>query len=469
MKKIHIPNLVLGAGPAGLSAAYKLSQAGRAVTIVDRSKVCGGLMRNVQKGAFKVDFGRKELYSRIESVNQLWASLLGEDYQPYDYRVGILYEGHIFEKTSTYKGVLRGMSFGLFLGCTLDYLASAINPQKLSSYQDFMYKTRGRKFSQIFLQGYSEKFDRYPWGQLPIPSKDKKEVKKKYKISDFWNRSVKDTSDSKHQQAQWRHPAEGAGQIIERLEQSIKENGGQFMMGADIKEIKTDQFVISSVIVEQGGELLELIPDQVISTLPLEILAKTMKLADNQGSAPSISFGRGIILVYLFIDEPPTFPHTWLNVSSPDLKVGRITNYAAQGGRMVPSGQTAFCFEFFCTSDDELFHASNETLRDLAIKEGVQSKLLHPEHVIDYIAMKFPHADAAVSWEDYLRDPARNALFDKISLYHNLLNASRPGTDRATHAGLVAAASVMSNNKELFEQLTDPRKAEPWLEDMSFV
>jgi hypothetical protein len=99
----------------------------------------------------------------------------------------------------------------------------------------------------------------------------------------------------------------------------------------------------------------------------------------------------------------------------------------------------------------------------------VKSKLLHPEHIIDYIAMKFPHADAAVSWEDYLRDPARNELFDKIRTYDNLLNASRPGTDRATHAGLVAAASVMSNKKELFEQLTDPRKAEPWLEDTSFV
>ena len=68
-----------------------------------------------------------------------------------------------------------------------------------------------------------------------------------------------------------------------------------------------------------------------------------------------------------------------------------------------------------------------------------------------------------------IRDPIRNALFDKIRQYDNLFNASRPGMDRATHAGLVAAASVMANNKELFEQLTDPRKAAPCLEDTSLL
>ncbi len=68
-----------------------------------------------------------------------------------------------------------------------------------------------------------------------------------------------------------------------------------------------------------------------------------------------------------------------------------------------------------------------------------------------------------------IRDPIRNALFDKIRPYDNLFNASRLGMDRATHAGLVAAASVMSKEKELFEQLTDPRKAAPCLEDTSLV
>ncbi|MEZ5042219.1 MAG: FAD-dependent oxidoreductase [Saprospiraceae bacterium] len=465
MRKETTPYLVLGAGPAGLSAAYELAKAGQKVMIIDKNKVCGGLMRNVNRGDYSVDFGRKELYSRIEEVNDLWSNLLGTAYKAYDYRIGILYHGHVFEKTSSYKGIRRGMPWGLFFSCGVDYLFSAINPVKPRTYQAFMYKTRGRKFSQIFVKYFSEKFNRYDWKNMAVPTTSGEGEKRISKVGDFLKRSLKDSTDAQKDQEVWRHPDKGAGQITDLLEQFIREKGAEFVLGANIKEIRTEKNRVTAVVIEKEGEMIEIIPQQVISTLPLEVTAQLMGLSTIKEATNSVSFSRGTILVYLFLDEAPRFPHTWLNVASPELRIGRITNYANMGGSMVPKGKTCLCIEFFCMSNDALFQQETEEIKDLAIEEAMTGKLFDPNKIADYMVMKFPHADAAVDWEDYLKDPLRNELFNKIKVFENLLNASRPGTDRATHAGLVAGRCSMSTNKDQFERLTDPRKAEPWLDE----
>lgn len=107
--------LILGAGPAGLAAGYRLSEAGVDTVILEKSEAPGGLMRSIRRGDFIVDIGRKELYSRIPVVDSFWTDLLGGDYRPYEHRIGILFDGHIVELSRAYRGFRRGVPWGLFL------------------------------------------------------------------------------------------------------------------------------------------------------------------------------------------------------------------------------------------------------------------------------------------------------------------------------------------------------------------
>src|SRR5215213_508437 len=109
MKTEAVDTLILGAGPAGLAAAYRLAKAGQAPIVLERNPVAGGLMRSIQRGAFSVDLGRKELYSRIPDVNRLWEELLGDAYRPYSHRVGVFYHNRIFETERKYQGFRRGV------------------------------------------------------------------------------------------------------------------------------------------------------------------------------------------------------------------------------------------------------------------------------------------------------------------------------------------------------------------------
>ena len=109
--------LIIGTGPGALSCAYKLYENGYRPIIIESGQLPGGFMRNVCFENYKVDLGRKELYTRLKEVNSLWERILKEDYIEYDYRIGVLYDGKILEKNSSYLGFKRGMDNYLFLRC----------------------------------------------------------------------------------------------------------------------------------------------------------------------------------------------------------------------------------------------------------------------------------------------------------------------------------------------------------------
>jgi protoporphyrinogen oxidase len=121
MKVENVHTLVLGAGPAGLSAAYTLARAGKSPVLLERDKTVGGLMRSVKRGEFTLDIGRKELYNRIAKVDEFWCNLLGPDYRLYPHRGGLLYNGHILDLSPAYQGFRRGMPWGMFIGACADF------------------------------------------------------------------------------------------------------------------------------------------------------------------------------------------------------------------------------------------------------------------------------------------------------------------------------------------------------------
>jgi protoporphyrinogen oxidase len=421
-------------------------------------------MRSITRGEFILDIGRKELYSRIPEVNHLWAELLGADYRPYLHLVGILYDGHILASSRADQGMRRGMPWGMLLACSLDYFWGLMKPvaSQPHNYEAYWYRKRGRHFSRILSQGFEEKFYCRKWAEMPP-------------VDEFSGTGLTTLQAVKNQvlhalrkaapEQTWRHPAKGTGQLCELLAQQILAGRGRIQYEAQITEIVTSPGRINAVRANIGSERVTYKPLHVVSSLPLEQLARLLlpeaAMVEDKNPRVITAPRRSTVLVYLFFDEPPRFPHAYLNVTCPKMRAGRITNYAAFNGDMVPKGKTCLCIEFFCWETDALLAMNPEELSDLALKECSKARLVEPTKCFDDLVIKLPGADAATNWHDWLTD-TRLYYLTGLKKFGNLYNVQQPGTDKSTYAGLQAAATILSSDRTSFDHRTDPTQEEAW-------
>jgi hypothetical protein len=169
------------------------------------------------------------------------------------------------------------------------------------------------------------------------------------------------------------------------------------------------------------------------------------------------------VLVYLFADEAPRTPYCWIEVTCPRTHAGRITNYAAFDGSMVPPGKTCLCVEFFHAEATGLLGWSDDELWRLALHECATVGLLSRDRCADHLVLKLPGADAATQWEIWREEGTMQAR-GVVARVANLFDVNRPGTDRAFHAGLEAAAAILSGERAEFDRRTDPSAPMPWVE-----
>ena len=414
-------------------------------------------MRAIRHRDFTLDFGHKHIYSRIPAIQRLYETILGVDLRKYTRRTGILYRGRIFEKQISFKGMRRGMPPGLLLSCFLDFLKSQLDylGKPVNSLEDSVYSKRGRKFTRIFSQGFDERFSGYKWADLPVPRIDAAKGLPTQKRTNFIARFVNESKRSELEAHDWYHPAKGSGQIIDTLEARILEMGGRIQFGHQVVRIRHADSLIDSVDINAHGEQTTIKPEFVISSLPLEIMAKLMAI-DFRPSAKEMSFRRSVVLVYLFLNREPWFPHTSLHVSCPTLRMGRVTNYGAFGGSMVPEGKGCLCIEYFPSDDGQLLSAGEQTLFELAIDECESAGLLSRADCTEYLVMKLPFADPAVSATDYVTDESRMKLFKTIEGFSNLFQINRTGTDKSAYAALMAAKAIVDKDRSEYVKKTRP-------------
>lgn len=143
----------------------------------------------------------------------------------------------------------------------------------------------------------------------------------------------------------WRHPAYGSGQVCTSLQQQAEQEGAQFWFDTALNKIETDDGNVSLVHVKRGREELQIRPKVVVSSLPIEFLARLLGLP-KPASTPAITERRSTLCVYLVFDKAPRFSHSWLKGTCPNLKAVRITNNAIFSRKMVPSEKHACVWNF---------------------------------------------------------------------------------------------------------------------------
>jgi protoporphyrinogen oxidase len=455
-----VHSIIIGAGPSGLSAAYALARAGLRPLVIEKDTMVGGQVRQVKHGDFVLDVGRKELYTRIPAVEDLWNEVLGDDLRPYEHRVGSLYDGRILELSASH-GLARGVPIPSLLTGLGDLIyARATARGRATNLEDYWYRKTGKRFAQMFAQGYWEKLRGMKWKDMPAPeSSDRQSASRSECVRQAMNLFV---FGRPYHQRRWKHPKYGVGQLCESMARAIRAAGGELLFGSRLAAISHKGGIIDSVRIQSAdGGSTTIGTSQIISSIDVELLRNLLGVGSEESSdgQPRLraDVARGVVLVYLFLDGKPRFPHAWLEVNDPRLRAGRITNYTGFNGAMVPPGKTCLCVEFFWEQGRRAADLGDADYRDIALRETASCGLIDPARCVDTLVMRIPRSHAALTWRHW-ESPAGKRLLDDLRRFPNLFHVNRGGVDRACHAGLEAARAVISGSREAFDVAAHPAR-----------
>ncbi len=462
MRIENVHTLILGAGPSGLAAGYTLANAGLKPVILERDKNAGGLMRCLHHGEFVVDIGRKELYNRLARVDEFWNKLLGSDYRSYPHRGGILYQGHIIDMSPSFQGIRRGMPWGMFFGCILELLWCRMKPGRKApaTVEEYFYQTRGQRMTRIFSQGFQEKLTGKKWAEVRL-SPDRDSGREPGFFATFQEALARAFSKKEVNTFKgiWRHPAKGCGQICDSIAQGMLDAGGEMYFQVRLTGMTGANGKIESVTAEVDSETVTYKPQYVISSVPLEILKKFLiadpsALVSVRPKPPSLP-QRTVVLTYLFLDEEPRFPQAWLQVTEPGIRIGRITNYTAFNGDMVPKGKTCICCEYYCFGADPLLEKDDAAIAKMTLDDCNRFGLVDATKCFDQVVLRLPGADASQNRDNWMQK-SRLKLIEELAQFKNLYCVNRTETDIATLAGMEAAEAILAGDRTTFDRNVDP-------------
>jgi protoporphyrinogen oxidase len=361
-------------------------------------------------------------------------------------------------------------------GCAWDFLKAQVIPRGAQprNLEEYFYKKRGRRLTQVFSQGFQEKLTGTRWRDVPLseaePESNSGDEGSWEMLKQLLTRLISQREVNTYKGI-WRHPAKGTGQICDSLASGIISHGGRVDYEARLLEMARSGGRVDSVTAEVASEKVTYTSLNVVSSIPLEfllgfLLPQTSTSTQNNSRALD-PLRRTVVLVYLFLDEEPRFPHAWLQVTCPSTRIGRITNYSAFNGDMVPKGKTGLCCEYYCFGPDSLLQMEPKELVRTALDDCSKFRLVDRTKCFDHLVLKLPGADASQNRDNWM-SKARLRLMAELNQFENLYYVNRTETDIATLAGMEAAEAILKHDRTDFDRRVDPAQLQIRSESKAF-
>ncbi|HXV34251.1 MAG TPA: NAD(P)/FAD-dependent oxidoreductase [Gaiellaceae bacterium] len=361
--------LVLGGGPAGLTAGYLLAKLGRPVLVLEADDQVGGLSRTIVRDGYRFDLGGHRFFTKSPEVESLWLEVLGEELLLRPRLSRIYWNGRFLDYPLSAGDVVRKLGPVELARCVASYLAAVPRRKgREQSLEEWVSNRFGTRLYDLFFRTYTEKVWGVPgseiraeWAAQRIKGLSLCAAAKDALLGGR-NGSVKSLIREFH------YPRYGPGQMWEAMAERIGELGGEVVTGAPADRIHLEDGRIAAV--EAAGETIAC--RHAISSLPLGALAEMVRPAPPPralAAARGLAY-RDFLTVALVLPGADLFPDNWVYVHDPSVRVGRIQNYRSWSPWMVPEAdRTCIGLEYFCFEGDDLWETPDERLVELAAAE----------------------------------------------------------------------------------------------------
>lgn len=362
---------VIGAGPAGITAAYELVKGGAEVEVFEAGECVGGLARSFELWGQTVDLGPHRFFSNDLRVNKLWLEVMGNDYAMVDRLTRIYYKRRFFNYPLKPTNALWNMGIFNAVGCVASYLKEKLWPSfradQNETFESWVVGRFGWKLFNMFFKSYSEKL--WGIGCDELDADFAAQRIKKFSLGEAI-KSAFGVGKGKHKTLvdQFAFPLEGTGVVYQRMADYVRANGGQVHLRTPVRRVLHENKKVHGLELMDGTQKQF---DAVISSMPLTLLVKGLGdlPAEVQLGVESLKF-RNTVLVYLNVKANDLFKDQWLYVHSPDLGTGRVTNFR----NWVPelygnSPDSILALEYWCYDEDELWSQKDEAIIERAKKE----------------------------------------------------------------------------------------------------
>jgi protoporphyrinogen oxidase len=384
--------VVIGGGPAGLTAGYLLAKLGAPVTVLEADEQVGGLAKTVEREGYRFDLGGHRFFTKVQEVTDLWYEIMGDEFLRRPRMSRIYWNGKFLDYPLDGMDVVRKLGPVELTRSGLSFLRASMRRKGgEETFEDWVTNRFGKRLFELFFKSYTEKV----WG-VPTSEIRAEWAAQRIKGLSFWS-AAKDAFFGDREQKvkslikEFDYPRYGPGQMWDRMTERIEELGGEVLTSTPVERIELDGGRVAAI--HAGGRVLR--PDEVISSLPLRALVAMVDPQPDtevRRAARALRY-RDFLTVALVIDGEDLFPDNWIYVHEPAVQVGRIQNYRSWSPWMVPDPSKACVgLEYFCFAGDELWSMDDDDLVRLATEELARLGLADPARVERGYVVRVPKA-----------------------------------------------------------------------------
>jgi protoporphyrinogen oxidase len=442
--------VILGAGPAGLAAAFALAKQGQKPIVLERSHAVGGMCKTIEHNGYLFDIGGHRFFTKFDEVQELWEEILGDQLLLRPRLSRIFYNGKFFDYPLKATNALRNLGLVESTRCMASYARARLRGRgQEDSFEEWVSNRFGNRLFDIFFRSYTEKVWGIPTHEIGAEwaAQRIKNMELSTAVIDALRRPLERVLGSRTDVAslieEFHYPRTGPGLMYETMAQKLVELGGEIRFGHTVVGLVHDGSQVSAVRVESNGETHEMPAEHVLSSIPLTLLVRGMEPPAKVLEATQQLRYRNLLTVNLIADAPDLFPDNWIYVHDPKIQLGRIQNYKNWSPHMVPdSSKTSLGLEYFCSDDEPLWTMSDEELLALGQREMNSIELLKGAPIIDGCVVRVPKAYPVYKrgYEAHL-----NVIKDYIDGFSNLAPMGRYGMfkyNNSDHSILTALLSV---------------------------
>ena len=399
--------VIIGGGPAGLTAAYELCKLGIGSTVLEKDGEVGGISRTARYKGYHFDIGGHRFFTKVKVVDDFWHEVLStEDFLTCNRLSRIYYNKKFFFYPLRAANALFGLGLWNSVLTVGSYLRARFFPiPNEVSVEDWVSNRFGKRLYHTFFKTYTEKVWGIPCNELAADWAAQRI--KGLSLTSALKNALLQQSSAKQAAGEgkdaviktlidsFEYPKQGPGMMWETVRDKVIAQGGEVLMRSEADRIILDGHRVTAVeaMTPNGRQRLE--GTDFISTMPIRELVHAMSPlppAEVIEAADKLRY-RDFLTVALVVEEPDLFPDNWIYIHDPEVRVGRIQNFKNWSPYMVPNDDTTCLgLEYFCNEGDDLWTMADADLVELGRHEIDQLGLAKAEDVTDGTVVRMQKA-----------------------------------------------------------------------------